>query len=99
MTKPHRECAPRARTKPGGRGAGDCAAIAFLGTFSLGFREGQLDGRSIVVENFRVTAPLQRSFQLAMSFFFAEMLIEQIMKEFSGKRSIGFSLERLFHLT
>ena len=63
---------------------------------SLG--EGQLPGGGVVIENFRVTSPLDGGLQLAARFVFAEMLVEKVAEEFVGESAVGFCLERILHL-
>src|SRR5579859_1532362 len=88
---------PAGRTAVGGRSA-VCATGVSAGTIGSSLGERQLAGSRVVVENLRVTSPLDRGFQLTPRFIFAEVLVQQIPKEFVGQRSVRLCLQRLLHL-
>src|SRR5450755_4914987 len=46
-----------------------------------------------MIENLRVASPVHRSVELSLHFVLAEMLVENVMKEFVGDGMIGFSPE------
>src|SRR5580704_8581261 len=72
------------------------SSLGRLGDGWLG--KSQFSGGGVVVENFGVAAPLNRGFELAAGFLFAEMFVDQIVEKFVGERAIGFRFQRLFHL-
>ena len=75
---------PAGRCVVGGRGVCCCVASVVSGTGRSGFGQRELPAGGIEVENFRIAPPLDRRFQLPLRFVFAEMLIEQILKELGG---------------
>src|SRR5260370_16088606 len=89
---------PAGRFRAGGIGVVSAFERMSSGTGASGLGERQLAGGGVVIENFRVAAPLDGGFELAAGFFLAEMLVEQIPEEFIVERAVGFGLERLFHL-
>src|SRR5260370_42326725 len=89
---------PAGRVRAGGIGVVSAFERMSSGTGASGLGERQLAGGGVVIENFRVAAPLDGGFELAAGFFLAEMLVEQIPEEFIVERAVGFSLEPFFHL-
>src|SRR5580698_11358707 len=108
IRKDHAQREPAGRSAVGGSGvvvfgvtsgAAAGTGASRLGRFSerrLG--ERQFAGGGVVIENFGVASPLNRGFELAARFVFAEMLVDQIVKKFIGQCAIGFCFQRLFHL-
>ena len=45
----------------------------------------------IVVEQFRVAAPVDRRFELRLGFLFAEVLVQQVLEELVGQRVVGLA--------
>src|SRR5580693_7766013 len=90
---------PAGRSNVGGIGAGCVETASGVGTGGSALGQRQFAAGGIVIEEFGVAAPLNGGFELATGFLFAEMFIEQILKEFRGKSAIVFCFESLFHLT
>ena len=59
---------------------------------------GQLAGGGIVIENFRVTTPLDGRFQLAAGFLLTKMLVEQVVEKLLVQGAVGFGFQGLLHL-
>src|SRR5580704_16395075 len=104
----------QAQREPAGRATGGGSGVVVFGvtsgaaagtvSSSLGrlcdrrLGESQLSRGGVVVENFGVASPLNRGFELAARFVFAEVLVDQIVEKFVRERAIGFRCERRFHL-
>src|SRR5271163_3011287 len=89
---------PAGRRCVGGIGVLDCGAAAVKDKRELKLGEGQLSGGGIVIEEFRVAAPLNSGFQLPAGFLFAEMFVEQVAKKFVRQRAVRFGFQGLLHL-
>src|ERR1700740_681819 len=48
---------------------------------------------TVIVEYFRVAAPVHGCFELALDFVFGEVFVKDIVKEFVGDRVVRFALE------
>src|SRR5580693_1691083 len=86
----HRE--PAGRAAVGGSGVCCCVAAsgAVSGTGRSGLGERQFAGGGVVIENLGVAAPLDGGFELPLRFFFAELLVDEVVEKLGGQRAIGF---------
>src|SRR5208283_781282 len=99
IKKPQAQREPAGRSSVGGIGAGCVETAAGVGTGRSALGQRQFAAGGVVVEEFGIAAPLDGGFELAARFVFAEMFIEQILKEFRGQSAIVFGFESLLHLT
>src|SRR5262245_15062657 len=82
----------------GGSGVEGAGERVAAGTGASTFGKFQLAGFDVVVKNLGVAAPLDGGFELARGLLFAEMLVQQVAKEFFVERAVGFGFEGLLHL-
>src|SRR5437773_1918078 len=69
----------------------------------VGFRDAWLGqektgGIGVIVENLRVSPPGNGGFKLPFDFILAEVLFENVVKEFFRKRPVRLDLERMLDL-
>src|SRR5216683_4501600 len=95
MRNAHAQREPAGRAAVGGSSVACCTAGVSAGTMDSSLGEGQLAGGRVIVENLRVTSPLNRCFQLAPRFVFAEVLVQEIAKKFIRQRAGGFRFQGL----
>jgi hypothetical protein len=74
----------------GGTGLALWEAIVGVVTGRSSLGESQLARGGVVIENLRVAAPLNGSFQLAARFVLAEMFVEEVAEKFVGERAVRF---------
>src|SRR5580704_2868737 len=89
---------PAGRRIAGGTGLALWEAIVEVVTGRSSLGEGQLPGGGIVIENFRVTSPLDGGLQLSARFLLAEVFVEKVTEEFIGEGAVRFCSKGVVHL-
>src|SRR5580704_9790625 len=89
---------PAGRRIAGGTGLALSEAIVGVVTGRSSLGERQLPGGRIVVEDFRVTSPLNGGFQLSARFLLAEVFVEEVTEELVGEGAVRFRFKGVIHL-
>src|SRR5271157_509607 len=92
IRNPHARWDPAGRAAAGGSGVWCFGRGAGEGTGRSGFGEHQFAAGCVVIEKLGIASPLDRRLQLPLRFVLAEVLVQQILKEFRRQRAVCLGL-------